>query len=378
MVGSELLTGLSAAVGVTDQLFLDSGSTLDKVGHGVGQSGVCMVSAERLPELREVRVIMFSWMRPVAVLTIQFFLSDEEGELEKPLRINGGRASLQQEVDFNYCYNCPQKIKQAERVVPAVNRWDWHRIIDNICWFCKWLNIPKLGPRDGLYELDEKYKWKSCTRTVQLLIRSPGGDSEVSGSCCLRPQEETTGLVDRKGQYDDADWFNDNPNQADGTVVARTDATVAQYRSYIKGILATDWAVINRPAVTVNAFGVPTRLEKNTDNRDTTWIRLTCVWFHNCQTGRIVISSSKLMPVVTRPRTTEGVQSQPPETFLRNVSDSHLDKLYDLPEDIQDVMGLQALRPSAAVCKVMTIPNSKCVRIVTPDEEDTRLSGDRT
>ena len=31
-------------------------------------------------------------------------------------------------------------------------------------------------------------------------------------------------------------------------------------------------------------------------------------------------------------------------------------------------MGLQALRPSAAVCKVMTIPNSKCVRIVTPDE----------
>ena len=50
------------------------------------------------------------------------------------------------------------------------------------------------------------------------------------------------------------------------------------------------------------------------------------------------------------------------------MSDSHLDKLYDLPENIQDVMGLQALRPSAAVCKVMTIPNSNCVRIVTPDE----------
>ena len=31
-------------------------------------------------------------------------------------------------------------------------------------------------------------------------------------------------------------------------------------------------------------------------------------------------------------------------------------------------MGLQALRPSAAVCKVMTVPNSNCVRIVTPDE----------
>ena len=31
-------------------------------------------------------------------------------------------------------------------------------------------------------------------------------------------------------------------------------------------------------------------------------------------------------------------------------------------------MGLQALQPSAEVCKVMTVPNSHCVRVVTPDE----------
>ena len=36
VVGSELLTGLSAAAGMTDQLFLDSGGTLDKVGHVAG------------------------------------------------------------------------------------------------------------------------------------------------------------------------------------------------------------------------------------------------------------------------------------------------------------------------------------------------------
>ena len=80
------------------------------------------------------------------------------------------------------------------------------------------------------------------------------------------------------------------------------------------------------------------------------------------------MSSSNLMPVVTRPQTIDEVPSHLSESFLRHVSESHLDKLYDLPEDIQDVMGLQALRPSAAVCKVMTIPNSNCVRIVTPDE----------
>ena len=180
-------------------------------------------------------------------------------------------------------------------------------------------------------------------------------DSEVSGSPCLRSQEETTGSVDRKGQYDDdADWFNENPNRACGTAATGTDATV--------------WAVSNRPAVKVSALGHPSRLVKNTDNQDTKWIRLTRVWFYNCQAGRIVMSSSNLMPAVTRPRTIEKVPSHPSESFLKRVSDSHLDKLYDLPEDIQDVMGLQALRPSAAVCKVMTIPNSNCVRIVTPDE----------
>ena len=61
----DLLTGLSAAAGVTNQLFLDSGSTLDKVGHGACQLGVRMALAEHLPELGEVRDIMFSWMRPI-------------------------------------------------------------------------------------------------------------------------------------------------------------------------------------------------------------------------------------------------------------------------------------------------------------------------
>ena len=125
----------------------------------------------------------------------------------------------------------------------------------------------------------------------------------------------------------------------------------------MKGILTTDWAVSNRPAVEVSAFGYPTRLEKDTDNRDTTWIRLTCVWFHNCQTGRIVMSSSELMPVVTRPRTIEEVPSQSSEAFLKHVSDSHLNKLYDLPENIQDVYGFAG-------------PTTKCSRVQSNDNSE--------
>ena len=96
--------------------------------------------------------------------------------------------------------------------------------------------------------------------------------------------------------------------------------------------------------------------------------QITRVWLYNCQAGRIVMSSNRLMPVETRPRTIEEIPSRSSGNFLKYVSDAHQDKLYDLPENIQDVMGLQALRPSAAVCKVMTVPNSNCVRIVTPDE----------
>ena len=43
------------------------------------------------------------------------------------------------------------------------------------------------------------------------------------------------------------------------------------------------------------------------------------------------------------------------------------DRLYDLVPDIPDVMGLRALRPSAAIVKVMSVPDSQCVRVVTPD-----------
>ena len=51
----------------------------------------------------------------MAVLTSQFFLSDKNGEVDMPSRINGGRASLRQEVDFDSLYICPQKMGHASR-----------------------------------------------------------------------------------------------------------------------------------------------------------------------------------------------------------------------------------------------------------------------
>ena len=81
-VGSDIRTGLSAAAGGEDRLWLGSGDILDKVGHGAGRSDARMVPVEHLSSLGEVRNIVLSWMRPVVALTSQFFLSDEGEDVE--------------------------------------------------------------------------------------------------------------------------------------------------------------------------------------------------------------------------------------------------------------------------------------------------------
>ena len=55
-------------------------------------------------------------------------------------------------------------------------------------------------------------------------------------------------------------------------------------------------------------------------------------------------------------------------TFLDLSLDIRSEKLYDLAPHFPYVMGLRALRPSAAVVKVMSVPDSRCIQVVTPDD----------
>ena len=55
-------------------------------------------------------------------------------------------------------------------------------------------------------------------------------------------------------------------------------------------------------------------------------------------------------------------------TFLGLALDLRSDRLYALVNDIPDVMGLRAIQPSVAIVKVMSVPDSRCVRVVTPDD----------
>ena len=345
-VGTDIRTGLSVAAGGDDRLWLERADILDKVDHGAGRSGVAMVPVENLSSLGEVRNIVLSWMRPTAALTSQFFLSDKGEDVEMPLHINDGRPVQQRKVDFSYVFNCPQMTEGKQGVGPTEDRWDSQRILNMWCRLCQWINTQQWDHKNGLGA-------KSGQDNGTLCI--------LRGSPDSRHLSDATGSVDWNRRYDDdADWFDGHPNRAGSSEITGSDARVAQYSTYIRVIRTEDWALSKRPAVRTNVLEYPPGLGKHSDDKDTALIRRTCVWFYQLLAGRIVMSSKRFTPGATRPRTIEEVPSNSSAGFLKRVSESNLDKLYDLPESIQDVMGLQALRPSAAVCKVMTIPDSNC------------------
>ena len=63
---------------------------------------------------------------------------------------------------------------------PAVDQWDWRRIIEFIKWFCKLLDIPKLAGSNGLRDIDRKYKLKLCDMMVQSRVQTPRTGPEIS------------------------------------------------------------------------------------------------------------------------------------------------------------------------------------------------------
>ena len=44
------------------------------------------------------------------------------------------------------------------------------------------------------------------------------------------------------------------------------------------------------------------------------------------------------------------------------------DRLYDLDSGIPDVIGLRTVQPNAAMIKVMSIPDNRCIRVEIPDD----------
>ena len=88
-----------------------------------------------------------------------------------------------------------------------------------------------------------------------------------------------------------------------------------------------------------------------------TWIVLVVIYLSYSLVGGDFMSSGRL-PSMDQAGTSSAPSAPLPGTFLGLALDLRSDKLYDLVQDIPVGMGLRALRPSAAIVKVMSVIES--------------------
>ena len=117
-----------------------------------------------------------------------------------------------------------------------------------------------------------KEKFKDGLNKVMLVDKAPVDSHDHQRGGDNRQVRRTRASVDNRpirvaGRFGclyspvhDADWLDGYPNRVGGSVITRTDATVAQYCSYMGEIPTEDGARRNGPAVWINVFEYSSRV----------------------------------------------------------------------------------------------------------------------
>ena len=92
-------------------------------------------------------------------------------------------------------------------------------------------------------------------------------------------------------------------------------------------------------------------------------LRLSCAPCWWC-----TMPSGTDLPAVDQAGAASAAGNPLPGTFRGFDLNLQSDRLYDLDSAIPDVIGLRAIQPDAAVIKVMSIPDNRCIRVVIPDD----------
>ena len=95
------------------------------------------------------------------------------------------------------------------------------------------------------------------------------------------------------------------------------------------------------------------------------WIVIAVVYLFYCLGTASFQSSGRSSDMdQAGPSSASSASSAP----LRLSLDLASNQLYDIAPEIPDVIGLRALRASVAIVKVMSVPDSQCIRVVAPDD----------
>ena len=112
-------------------------------------------------------------------------------------------------------------------------------------------------------------------------------------------------------------------------------------------------------------LGLP---QPNLRSQGLLWTILADLWFSCRLAWWRTMSFGVELPVVGQAGAAPAATDPLPGTFLGLTLDLKSDNLHDLGGAIPDVMGLRAIQPRAAIVKLMSVPDSRCVRVVVPDD----------
>ena len=98
------------------------------------------------------------------------------------------------------------------------------------------------------------------------------------------------------------------------------------------------------------------------------WTLVGDLWLSCDQCCWHTMLSGTNLPVMDQAEAASAARSPLPGTFRGFGLNLQSDRLYDLDSAIPDVIGLRAIQPDAAVIKVMSIPDNRCIRVVIPDD----------
>ena len=98
------------------------------------------------------------------------------------------------------------------------------------------------------------------------------------------------------------------------------------------------------------------------------WIVLVVIYLTYSLVAGSFMASGRSSSAMDQAGPSSASSAPIPGSFLGLALDMRSDRLYDLVPDIPDVMGLRALRLSAAIVKVISVPDSRCIRVTTPDD----------
>ena len=142
---------------------------------------------------------------------------------------------------------------------------------------------------------------------------------------------------------------------------------------YVRQVADDELPFCVRPVTGVHLFGSPIGYvlglrQPHLPFRHLSWTILGDLHFSCLLVWWDMMSSGTDLPIVDQAGAAVAATNPLPGTFIGLGLDLKSDKLYDLGGAIPDMMGLRAIQPKAAVVKVMSVPDSRCVRVVVPDD----------